>query len=240
MYPGAPRRTACRAREGVGPALRWFLRRLRSERINPGDKGIACRSKGHLGSTAEVAGWSILYRQIIVAGTHKAPSIRVAEAARSSRAPASSLMNSSRCSLPARHDTLAVLEAAGTKWTPPFRPGPSGRALHRRRSLPNRQGREGGLHPQVILAGRRVNDMGRYVAHHDQKMVQRHRRHSRHGWRARPDLQENCPDIRNSKVIDIIREFRTSASMSLRKTLMRSGRTCHEYPGVEIAPGGSG
>jgi len=191
------------------------------ERINPGDKvhTVARIRKITSGSTPEVGrAVDALYRSIIVAGTHLAPSIAVAEAAKvienSQRDINIAFVNElslifERMGL----DTQAVLEAAGTKWNfLPFRPGLVGGhcigvdpyyLTHKAESL--------GYHPEIILAGRRLNDnMGAYVANRMVKlMIQK-------GQRIQGadvlvlgiTFKENCPDIRNSRVIDVIRELK--------------------------------
>ena len=218
------------------------------ERINPGDKEhrVSTIKKVTSGSTAEVADLvDALYREIIVAGTHKAPSIRVAEAAKvienTQRDLNIALMNELSV-LFARLDidTLAVLEAAGTKWNfLPFRPGlVGGHCIGVDPYYLTDKAEKVGYIPQVILAGRRINDnMGRYVARTTiKKMVQN-----------KIDLsnatvgvlgltfKENCPDIRNSKVIDIIREFQEfGIRVVATDPYADPEELTHEYPGVDI------
>ena len=218
------------------------------ERINPGDKEhrVSTIKKVTSGSTAEVADLvDALYREIIVAGTHKAPSIRVAEAAKvienTQRDLNIALMNELSV-LFARLDidTLAVLEAAGTKWNfLPFRPGlVGGHCIGVDPYYLTDKAEKVGYIPQVILAGRRINDnMGRYVARTTiKKMVQN-----------KIDLsnatvgvlgltfKENCPDIRNSKVIDIIREFQEfGIRVVATDPYADPEELAHEYPGVDI------
>ena len=220
------------------------------ERINPGDKEhrVSTIKKVTSGSTPEVADLvDQLYRQIIVAGTHKAKSIRVAEAAKvienTQRDLNIALMNELSV-LFARLDidTLAVLEAAGTKWNfLPFRPGlVGGHCIGVDPYYLTDKAEKVGYIPQVILAGRRINDnMGRYVARTTiKKMVQN-----------KIDLstatvgvlgltfKENCPDIRNSKVIDIIREFQDfGIRVIATDPYADPEELAHEYPGVDIAP----
>ncbi len=190
------------------------------ERINPGDKvhTVTKIKKITSGSTPEVArAVDELYRSIITAGTHLAPSIKVAEAAKvienSQRDINIAFVNElslifERMGI----DTLDVLEAAGTKWNfLPFRPGLVGGhcigvdpyyLTHKAESL--------GYHPEIILAGRRLNDnMPAYVANRIVKlMIQK-------GNKVQGSnvlvfgitFKENCPDIRNSKVIGVIREL---------------------------------
>ena len=191
------------------------------ERINPGDKvnTLTKIKKVTSGSTPEIADWvDQLYRSIIVAGTHKASSIKVAEASKAienaQRDVNISFVNElalifDRMGI----DTSEVLEAAGTKWNfLNFKPGLVGGhcigvdpyyLLHKSESL--------GYYPQVILSGRRVNDnMGLFVAN---KLVKLLIQKGKKIGGAKTlmlgiTFKENCPDIRNSRVVDIYRELR--------------------------------
>ncbi|NCA81189.1 MAG: Vi polysaccharide biosynthesis UDP-N-acetylglucosamine C-6 dehydrogenase TviB [Opitutae bacterium] len=190
------------------------------ERINPGDKvhTVTKIKKITSGSTPEVGrAVDALYRSIIVAGTHLASSIQVAEAAKvienSQRDINIAFVNElslifERMGI----DTQAVLEAAGTKWNfLPFRPGLVGGhcigvdpyyLTHKAESL--------GYHPEIILAGRRLNDnMGAHVANRVVKlMIQKgHRVQGAKVLVLGLTFKENCPDIRNSHVIDVIHEL---------------------------------
>jgi UDP-N-acetyl-D-glucosamine/UDP-N-acetyl-D-galactosamine dehydrogenase len=190
------------------------------ERINPGDKvnTLTKIRKITSGSTPETADLvDALYASIITAGTHKAPTLRVAEAAKvienTQRDLNIALVNElsvifERLGI----DTLDVLEAAGSKWNfLPFRPGlVGGHCIGVDPYYLTHKAEEVGYNPQVILAGRRINDnMARYVARNTIKLM------LRNGMdvpRCRIGVlgvtfKENCPDIRNSKVIDLIREF---------------------------------
>ena len=188
------------------------------ERINPGDKEHRLPSikKVTSGSTPEVAeAVDALYRAIITAGTHQASSIKVAEAAKvienTQRDINIALMNElslifARLGI----DTLEVLQAAGTKWNfLPFRPGlVGGHCIGVDPYYLTHKAQEVGYHPEVILAGRRVNDhMAEYVADTTVKLMLR---------KNIPVLgskvlvlgltfKENCPDLRNTKVVDIVR-----------------------------------
>ena len=188
------------------------------ERINPGDKEHRLPSikKVTSGSTPEVAELvDQLYRQIITAGTYKASSIKVAEAAKvienTQRDVNIALMN--ELSLIFRRlgiDTLEVLQAAGTKWNfLPFRPGlVGGHCIGVDPYYLTHKAVEVGYHPEVILAGRRINDnMASHVADEVIKLMLR---------KNVPVLgskvlvlgltfKENCPDVRNTKVVDIVR-----------------------------------
>ena len=191
------------------------------ERINPGDKGhrVTTIMKVTSGSTPETADIvNALYGEIITAGTFKAASIKVAEAAKvienTQRDVNIALINELAIIFNKMGiDTEAVLNAAGTKWNfLPFRPGLVGGhcigvdpyyLTHKAQSI--------GYHPEVILAGRRLNDsMGAYVASQLLKaMTQRHIQVD--GARVLIlglTFKENCPDLRNTKVIDIVRELK--------------------------------
>jgi len=190
------------------------------ERINPGDKvnTLTKIKKITSGSTPEVAdAVDALYRSIITAGTHKASSIKVAEAAKvienTQRDLNIALINElsvifARLGI----DTLDVLEAAGSKWNfLPFRPGlVGGHCIGVDPYYLTHKAEEVGYHPQVILAGRRINDnMARYVARNIIKLMLQN---GMDAPRCRVGVlgvtfKENCPDIRNSKVIDMVREF---------------------------------
>ena len=190
------------------------------ERINPGDKEhrLVTIKKVTSGSTPEAANEvDALYSSIIIAGTHKAPSIKVAEAAKvienTQRDLNIALMNELSLIFGKMGiDTLDVLEAAGTKWNfLPFRPGLVGGhcigvdpyyLTHKAQALD--------YHPEVILAGRRINDsMGAHVAQEVVKLMTV--RGARVGCSRVLVLgltfKENCPDLRNSKVVDIIKEL---------------------------------
>ena len=189
------------------------------ERINPGDKEhrVASIKKVTSGSTEAIAEEvDQLYAEIITAGTHKASSIKVAEAAKvienAQRDLNIAFVNElSKIFHKMNIDTQEVLDAAGTKWNfLPFKPGLVGGhcigvdpyyLTYKAESL--------GYNPQVILAGRRINDgMGAYVASRIMKLM------TREGKSQNAKIlvlgitfKEDCPDIRNSRVIDVIREL---------------------------------
>ena len=192
------------------------------ERINPGDKAhrVTSIKKIVSGSTKEVGEIvNKLYSEIIIAGTHLASSIKVAEAAKviensqrdiniafvNELAKLFSIMNI---------DTTEVLEAAGTKWNfLPFRPGlVGGHCIGVDPYYLTHKSVQMGYHPEIILAGRRLNDsMGTYVASEFIKELIK-REHSVHNSKVLVlgvTFKENCPDIRNSRVIDIVNELRT-------------------------------
>jgi UDP-N-acetyl-D-glucosamine/UDP-N-acetyl-D-galactosamine dehydrogenase len=190
------------------------------ERINPGDKNHRLRDivKVTSGSNDESAALiDSLYGSIIVAGTYRAPSIKVAEAAKvienTQRDVNIALINElSIIFNKLEIDTLDVLEAAGTKWNfLPFRPGlVGGHCIGVDPYYLTHKAQAVGYHPEMILAGRRINDgMGRYVANQlVKKMTSKSMKIS--GSRVLLmglAFKENCPDIRNTKVVDIIQEL---------------------------------
>ena len=190
------------------------------ERINPGDKEhrVSTIKKVTSGSTPEVAELvDQLYRQIIVVGTHKAESIKVAEAAKvienTQRDVNIALINELAIIFNKMGiDTEAVLQAAGSKWNfLPFRPGLVGGhcigvdpyyLTHKAQSI--------GYHPEIILAGRRLNDgMGAYVVSQLVKAMLK-RRITVEGARVLVmglTFKENCPDLRNTRIVDIVKEL---------------------------------
>ncbi|GAB6045593.1 nucleotide sugar dehydrogenase [Caminibacter profundus] len=190
------------------------------ERINPGDKEhtVTKIKKVTSGSTPEIAKEiDELYKSIIEAGTHLAPSIKVAEAAKvienAQRDINIAFVNELALIFDKLNiDTLDVLEAAGTKWNfLPFRPGlVGGHCIGVDPYYLAYKAKEIGYHPQIILAGRRMNDnMGIFVANKVIKlMIQKG--HTIKGSKVLIlgiTFKENCPDIRNSRVIDVIREL---------------------------------
>lgn len=222
VYPGATEEDCVPVLERVS-GLRFnedFFCGYSPERINPGDKDhrLTTIRKVTSGSTPEVADKvDALYASIITAGTYKADSIRVAEAAKvienTQRDLNIALVNElaiifNRMNI----DTDAVLRAAGTKWNfLPFRPGLVGGhcigvdpyyLTHKAESL--------GYHPQVILAGRRINDgMGAYVAGRMVKAMIG-KGIAIKGARVLVlglTFKENCPDLRNTRVVDVIDEL---------------------------------
>ncbi len=231
VYPGATEEVCIPILEELS-GLRFnqdFFAGYSPERINPGDREhrLPTIVKVTSGSTPEVADFvDELYRQIITAGTHKASSIKVAEAAKvienTQRDVNIALINElalifDRLGI----DTLEVLEAAGSKWNfLPFRPGLVGGhcigvdpyyLTHKAQAI--------GYQPEIILAGRRINDsMGRYVVSAVIKLMIK---------RDIPvansrvlilglTFKENCPDIRNTRVIDMVEELQSyGASVDL-------------------------
>ncbi|MEZ4802514.1 MAG: nucleotide sugar dehydrogenase [Gelidibacter sp.] len=191
------------------------------ERINPGDKKHTVTKilKVTSGSTPKIAEEvDQLYKSIIIAGTHKAPSIKVAEAAKvienSQRDINIAFVNElSKIFRLLDIDTKAVLEAAGTKWNfINFSPGlVGGHCIGVDPYYLAQKAIETGYNPEIILAGRKMNDsMGSYVAQETVKMMIKNGAKIK-GAKALVlgiTFKENCPDIRNSRVIDIIEEFK--------------------------------
>ncbi|MGB3752413.1 MAG: Vi polysaccharide biosynthesis UDP-N-acetylglucosamine C-6 dehydrogenase TviB [Parerythrobacter sp.] len=222
VYPGATEEDCVPVLEDVS-GLTYntdFFCGYSPERINPGDKehrlpNILKVTAGSNDETAEAI--DQLYRQIITAGTFKADSIRVAEAAKvienTQRDLNIALVNElaiifNRMNI----DTLAVLEAAGTKWNfLPFRPGlVGGHCIGVDPYYLTHKAEAVGYHPHVILAGRRINDdMGSYVASQLVKKMMRERIQV-NGSRILImglTFKENCPDLRNTRIVDVVAEL---------------------------------
>jgi UDP-N-acetyl-D-glucosamine/UDP-N-acetyl-D-galactosamine dehydrogenase len=249
VYPGATEEVCIPLIEKHS-GLKWqkdFFVGYSPERINPGDKKHTLTTivkvvSGDTPETLETV--ARVYGSVIKAGVHKASSIKVAEAAKvienTQRDLNIALVN--ELSLIFHRlgiDTLEVLEAAGTKWNfLPFRPGLVGGhcigvdpyyLTHKAETL--------GYHPQVILAGRRINDgMGKYIAEQTVKqMIQS-------GAAVKGadvivlglTFKENCPDLRNSKVIDVINELKSyGVNVHVHDPMAAPEEARHEY-GVEL------
>ena len=249
VYPGATEDVCVPIIERES-GLRWktdFFVGYSPERINPGDREhtltrIVKVVSGDTPDTLEKV--AAMYGSIIAAGVYKASSIKVAEAAKvienTQRDLNIALMN--ELSLIFHRigiDTTEVLQAAGTKWNfLPFRPGLVGGhcigvdpyyLTHKADTL--------GYHPQVILAGRRINDsMGTYIAEQTVKQM------SQAGYPIRGakvivlglTFKENCPDLRNSKVIDVIHELRSyGVEVCVHDPIATPAEAKHEY-GVDL------
>ncbi len=251
VYPGATEEICVPIIEKHS-GLKWkkdFFIGYSPERINPGDKErtvtrIVKVVSGDTPETLELV--ARIYGDIITAGVYKASSIKVAEAAKvienTQRDLNIALMNElaiifDRIGI----DTLEVLQAAGTKWNfLPFRPGLVGGhcigvdpyyLTHKAEML--------GYHPEVILAGRRINDgMGKFVAEQTIKHL------VRNGWQIKGTpiivlgltFKEDCPDLRNSRVIDVIRELQSyGADVIVHDPVADSAEAVHEY-GVTLTP----
>lgn len=223
VYPGATEDDCVPVLEKVSGLVfnQDFYAGYSPERINPGDKErrVTNITKVTAGSTPAIADViDALYNEIITAGTHKASSIKVAEAAKvienTQRDVNIALINElamifNKLGI----DTEAVLEAAGTKWNfLPFRPGLVGGhcigvdpyyLTHKAQSI--------GYQPEIILSGRRLNDgMGAYVVSQLVKAMLKKRIHVQ-GARVLImglTFKENCPDLRNTRVVDIVKELK--------------------------------
>jgi UDP-N-acetyl-D-galactosamine dehydrogenase len=245
VYPGCTEEVCVPVLEKVS-GLKFnvdFFCGYSPERINPGDKQhrVTTIKKVTSGSTPEIAEKvDQLYKKIIVAGTHKASSMKVAEAAKvienSQRDINIAFVNElalifERIGI----DTHEVLEAAGTKWNfLPYKPGLVGGhcigvdpyyLTYKADSL--------GYHPQVILAGRRINDnMGVYIANNVIKLMAQHELpiNKANVLILGITFKENCPDIRNSKVVDVIRELQSfGTSIDIYDPQADAAEVQHEY-----------
>ncbi len=251
VYPGATEEVCIPLLEKHS-GMKWkedFHVGYSPERVNPGDKErtitrIVKVVSGDDGPTSEAV--AELYASVIVAGVHRASSIKVAEAAKvienTQRDLNIALMNElalifDRLGI----DTLEVLQAAGTKWNfLPFRPGLVGGhcigvdpyyLTHKAEML--------GYHPQVILAGRRINDgMAAYVAQQTVKGL------INHGDTVKGakvivlglTFKEDCPDLRNSKVADLVKELQSfGCDVSVHDPIAESPEAEHEY-GISLTP----
>ncbi len=251
VYPGATEEVCIPLLEKHS-GMKWkedFHVGYSPERVNPGDKErtitrIVKVVSGDDGPTSEAV--AELYASVIVAGVHRASSIKVAEAAKvienTQRDLNIALMNElalifDRLGI----DTLEVLQAAGTKWNfLPFRPGLVGGhcigvdpyyLTHKAEML--------GYHPQVILAGRRINDgMAAYVAQQTVKGM------INHGDAVKGakvivlglTFKENCPDLRNSKVADLVKELQSfGCDVSVHDPIAEAPEAEHEY-GISLTP----
>jgi UDP-N-acetyl-D-galactosamine dehydrogenase len=213
------------------------------ERINPGDKKhrLADIKKVTAGSTPEIAiEIDELYKEIIVAGTHKAESIKVAEAAKvienTQRDLNIALINELALIFKKLDiDTEAVLEAAGTKWNfLPFRPGlVGGHCIGVDPYYLTHKANEVGYYPEMILAGRRLNDnMGSYVANEVSKLMIKKRIQIAEANILIMGLtfKENCPDHRNTRVVDLVKEFKSfSCNVDVYDPWVNKNQVAEEY-----------
>ncbi|TKD17834.1 Vi polysaccharide biosynthesis UDP-N-acetylglucosamine C-6 dehydrogenase TviB [Rhodobacter capsulatus] len=245
VYPGATEEDCVPVLERLS-GLRFnedFFCGYSPERINPGDKAhrLTTIRKVTAGSTPETADTvDALYASIVTAGTWKAESIRVAEAAKvienTQRDLNIALINElaiifNRLGL----DTEAVLKAAGTKWNfLPFRPGlVGGHCIGVDPYYLTHKAEAMGYHPQVILAGRRINDgMGAYVAGQMVKAMLK-KRIQVDGARVLVlglTFKENCPDLRNTRVVDVVNELRDyGISVDVHDPWADGAEARHEY-----------
>jgi len=249
VYPGATEEDCIPVVERTS-GLKFnvdFFAGYSPERINPGDKEHTVEKikKVTSGSTTEV-GKKVneLYSSVITAGTHLAPTIRVAEAAKvienSQRDINIAFVNELKKIFDRMGiDTNAVLEASGTKWNfLQFKPGlVGGHCIGVDPYYLAQKAQEYGYHPEIILAGRRMNDsMGEYVASQVIKQM------IKKGIRVKNSnilvmgitFKENCPDIRNSKVVDVIRSLKDyETNVTIYDPWANSEEVKHEY-GLEV------
>lgn len=245
VYPGATEEVCVPIleRESGLKFNKDFFAGYSPERINPGDKQhrLPTIKKVTSGSNPEIADFvDRLYARIITAGTHKASSIKVAEAAKvienTQRDLNIALMNElalifHRMGI----DTLDVLEAAGTKWNfLPFRPGlVGGHCIGVDPYYLTHKAQEIGYHAEVILAGRRINDgMGEYVADQVVKHMTKKRINvvDSHILILGLTFKENCPDLRNTKVVDIIRALSSyNVQVDIYDPWIDGSEAKHEY-----------
>jgi UDP-N-acetyl-D-galactosamine dehydrogenase len=245
VYPGCTEEVCVPILERVS-GLKFnedFFAGYSPERINPGDKQHRVTSilKVTSGSTPETADFvDALYGSVITAGTHKASSLKVAEAAKvienTQRDLNIALVNDlailfNKLGI----DTLEVLQAAGTKWNfLPFRPGlVGGHCIGVDPYYLTHKAQEVGHHPDVILAGRRTNDsMGPYVA---SEVIRLMVRKGINPVKARVlvlglAFKENCPDLRNTRVVDIVGALRGyNAHVDVHDPWVNSAEAQHEY-----------
>ena len=251
VYPGATEEDCVPVLEAVSGLTfnQDFFAGYSPERINPGDKQhrVTTITKVTSGSTPEIAELiDQLYGSIITAGTHKASSIRVAEAAKvienTQRDLNIALINElsmifSRMGI----DTEEVLQAAGTKWNfLPFRPGLVGGhcigvdpyyLTHKAQAI--------GYHPEIILSGRRINDgMGRHVASELVKAML-NRCIQVNGARVLVmglTFKENCPDLRNTRVVDVVKELQDyNIEIDVHDPWINPAESKHEYGITPVA-----
>jgi UDP-N-acetyl-D-galactosamine dehydrogenase len=245
VYPGATEEVCVPVLEKFS-GMKWkrdFHVGYSPERINPGDREHTLTKilKVVSGDDADTLDKvAQLYGQVITAGVHRASSIRVAEAAKvienTQRDLNIALMNElailfNKLGL----DTLEVLEAAGTKWNfLPFRPGlVGGHCIGVDPYYLTHKAEMIGYHPQVILAGRRINDgMGKFVAEQTVKQMIRSGSHVK-GSKVNVlglTFKENCPDLRNSRVIDVINELKSyGIEVFVHDPIADPAEARHEY-----------
>jgi UDP-N-acetyl-D-galactosamine dehydrogenase len=249
VYPGATEEVCIPLIEQHS-GLKWqqdFFVGYSPERINPGDKEHSLTTIVKIvsgDSAATLDKVAAMYASIIKAGVHKVASIKVAEAAKvienTQRDINIALVN--ELSLIFHRigiDTMEVLEAAGTKWNfLPFRPGlVGGHCIGVDPYYLTHKAEKLGYHPQVILAGRRINDgMGKYIAEQSVKCMINAGQTVKGGDVVVLGLtfKENVPDLRNSKVIDVIRELQTyGLTVHVHDPVAAADDARHEY-GVEL------
>ncbi|CAM5623774.1 Vi polysaccharide biosynthesis protein VipA/TviB OS=Rhodanobacter lindaniclasticus OX=75310 GN=B1991_11700 PE=3 SV=1 [Rhodanobacter lindaniclasticus] len=249
VYPGCTEEVCIPILERVSGLTfnRDFFAGYSPERINPGDKQhrVTGILKVTSGSTPEVADFvNRLYGSIITAGTHQASCIKVAEAAKvienTQRDLNIALVNDlAKLFNTLGIDTLEVLEAAGTKWNfLPFRPGlVGGHCISVDPYYLTHKAQEVGHHPDVILAGRRTNDsMGEYIAGQVVRLMVRKGINPVHARILVLGLafKENCPDLRNTRVVDIVQALRGyNTEVDVFDPWVDAAEARHEY-GLEL------
>lgn len=249
VYPGATEEVCLPIIEKNSGLVfnRDFFAGYSPERINPGDKvnRLTTIMKITSGSTPEVADFvDEVYASIVTAGTHKAPSMKVAEAAKvienTQRDLNIAIINEfAKIFNKLGIDTEAVLKAAGTKWNfLPFKPGlVGGHCISVDPYYLTHKAQEVGYRPEVILAGRRINDgMGEYVATQLVKALSRKKIHIDEakvlimGF----TFKGNCPDVRNTKIIDIVNELQDfNMSVDVYDSWASKEEVKHEY-GIQL------
>ncbi|RZK48103.1 MAG: nucleotide sugar dehydrogenase [Pedobacter sp.] len=245
VYPGVTEEECIPVLEKVS-GLKYnvdFFAGYSPERINPGDKEHTVTKilKVTSGSTPEIAEYvDQLYKSIITAGTHKASSIKVAEAAKvienSQRDINIAFVNElakifNRLGI----DTHEVLEAAGTKWNfLKFKPGlVGGHCIGVDPYYLAQKAQEAGYHPEIILAGRRLNDgMGEYIAHEVVKLMVKKEIAVKNAniLVLGITFKENCPDVRNTKVVDILNTLKDyDTNITVYDPWAKTEECEHEY-----------
>ncbi|WP_317125812.1 nucleotide sugar dehydrogenase [Chryseobacterium elymi] len=245
VYPGATEEECIPVLEKVS-GLKFnqdFFAGYSPERINPGDKEHTVEKilKVTSGSTPEIGKTvDALYKSVIVAGTHLAPTIKVAEAAKvienSQRDINIAFVNElAKIFNILNIDTHAVLKAAGTKWNfLPFKPGlVGGHCIGVDPYYLAQKAQENGYHPEIILAGRRLNDsMGQYVASQLVKTMIKKKLtiNDAKVLNLGITFKENCPDVRNTRAVDVIRGLEDYAlHVTTFDPWANSGEVEHEY-----------
>ncbi|MEZ8353633.1 Vi polysaccharide biosynthesis UDP-N-acetylglucosamine C-6 dehydrogenase TviB [Vibrio splendidus] len=249
VYPGATEEVCIPIIEKLSGLIfnKEFFAGYSPERINPGDKvnRLTTIMKITSGSTPEIADYvDSVYSSIVDAGTHKASSIKVAEAAKvienTQRDLNIAIINEfAKIFNKLEIDTEEVLKAAGTKWNfLPFKPGlVGGHCISVDPYYLTHKAQEVGYRPEVILAGRRINDgMGEYVATQLVKNLASKKIHIDEakvlilGFTFKGD----CPDVRNTKIIDIVKELEDfNMSVDVHDTWASKEEVMHEY-GIEL------
>lgn len=251
VYPGCTEEVCVPILEQAS-GMRWkrdFFVGYSPERINPGDREHRLHSitKVVSGDTAETLDkMARLYEQVVDAGVYRAPSIKVTEAAKiienTQRDLNIALVNEFAIIFNMLGiDTMEVLQAAGTKWNfLPFRPGlVGGHCIGVDPYYLTYKAQTVGYHPEVVLAGRRINDgMGKYIAEQTIKQMI-NRGGSIKGSKVAVlglTFKEDCPDLRNSRVVDIISELRSYGVEVFIHDPIADPRDAHDEYGLDLTP----